>query len=180
MDEGPFEDSRDSPLLGLPAEIRNSIYRLALVEDIIRITPQNLAGASQPPLLQVNRQIRSEATSIYYQENQIIWYLQDYNAKNLLKWEASSEVRSETEIRVNFEGKPIWTNVLEWLKAAYEGEVNGVELRNDGHGDSATHVVARMFAILDDESLEWEEVERILGGMRMAAGVYDPAWLEDT
>jgi len=55
-------------LLALSGELRNSIWRFALVEDkpidiTSKVTP------TEPALLAVNRQIRKECTGIYYGEN---------------------------------------------------------------------------------------------------------------
>ncbi|KAK4548801.1 hypothetical protein LTR36_008574 [Oleoguttula mirabilis] len=55
-----------SPLLSLPPELRNRIYRFTLVEaHAIRITADQ---HEQPNLLHANRQLRSEARAIYMQE----------------------------------------------------------------------------------------------------------------
>ncbi|EMC96951.1 hypothetical protein BAUCODRAFT_48719, partial [Baudoinia panamericana UAMH 10762] len=55
-------------LLNLPGELRNYIYRLALVEDDhIKISKNS--KPLQPGILQVSRQCRKEASDIYYQEN---------------------------------------------------------------------------------------------------------------
>ena len=62
-------------LLALPAEWRNRIYHLVLVSDQrIRITPspqgfQHTDRTHEPSLIQTCRQIRREATTIYYSDN---------------------------------------------------------------------------------------------------------------
>lgn len=54
-------------LLGLPGELRNEIYRLALIEDnFVYLNDHSL----QPGLLMTNRQIRKEAMPIF-QENKL-------------------------------------------------------------------------------------------------------------
>ena len=54
-------------LQGLPAELRNQIFELVLIEDepidITATTP------TQPGLLHVNRAIRKECISLYYTYN---------------------------------------------------------------------------------------------------------------
>ena len=57
-----------SRLTSLPAELRNRIYRLALIND----KPLNITSKKtnqEPALLATNRQIRAEALKIYYAEN---------------------------------------------------------------------------------------------------------------
>lgn len=57
--------------MGLPAEIRNKIYRLVLVDVLVlqRVIP----SLAPPPLTLVNKQLFAEALPIYYAEN--IFYL---------------------------------------------------------------------------------------------------------
>ena len=64
------ENARNSPLLSLPGEIRNKIYRLVLVSDpdwAITIKPAHMRR--QRSLLKTCYQIREEASQIYYGEN---------------------------------------------------------------------------------------------------------------
>lgn len=87
----PYEQERLS-LLGLPAEIRNKIYRLVLVDipapqgfvvvddkgvDLITYevpVPQRvISSLAPPPLTLVNKQLFAEALPMYYAEN--IFYL---------------------------------------------------------------------------------------------------------
>lgn len=60
--------SQDSPLLALAPELRNKIYRLVLVSDAA-IDIGSESSPTPPRLLGTCRQIRHEATSIYYHEN---------------------------------------------------------------------------------------------------------------
>lgn len=60
------DTSKHFPFLLLPAEIRNKIYRYALVEDS---SADRIKGLAQPPLTRTNKQIRSEALPIYYGQN---------------------------------------------------------------------------------------------------------------
>lgn len=62
------EMSQDSPLLAMAPELRNWIYRLVLVSDAA-IDVSSESPATPPGLLGTCRQIREEATSIYYHEN---------------------------------------------------------------------------------------------------------------
>ena len=63
-------EQEESPLLGLPPEIRNEIYIFTLVED----NPMNIEhlGATvlrEPALLATNSQIRAEGLPMYYALN---------------------------------------------------------------------------------------------------------------
>jgi hypothetical protein len=63
-------ESQKSSLLTLPPELRNEIYRLALISsEKIDITKEY----NEPALLSVSRKIRDEATPILYLRNQ--WHI---------------------------------------------------------------------------------------------------------
>ena len=57
-----------SPLMALPPELRNRIYRYNLVsaDDILICSPE---GCKRPALLYVSKQIQQEAALLYYAEN---------------------------------------------------------------------------------------------------------------
>lgn len=62
---------RKCRLLALPAELRNRIYHLALVQDAcieerFSKTDQRIPAATQPALTRVNRTIRSDTLPIFY------------------------------------------------------------------------------------------------------------------
>lgn len=58
-----------SPLLSLAAELRNTIYRLVLIPPH-PIDVSNLRHPSEPGLLATCKQVRREATGMYYSENE--------------------------------------------------------------------------------------------------------------
>ena len=109
----------------LPAEVRNMIYRHALVEGEIRVT----TTTTQPSLLQVNQQIRQEAILIYYQENTFYWCISAFDATKHIAWCASSKERLDTKPSWKLSGPRNWNNLLYWLEAFYYGECNGPSMR---------------------------------------------------
>lgn len=71
-------DNTKSRLLALPGELRNRIYRYALVKDgpIAFKCGNNRSGERfVPAILQVCRQIRSEAIRIYFHENTFSFFV---------------------------------------------------------------------------------------------------------
>jgi hypothetical protein len=60
-------NAQNSPLLKLPGEIRNNIYRLVLVSS--KTVPVKPSLCRQRSLLQTCYQLRDEASKIYYSEN---------------------------------------------------------------------------------------------------------------
>lgn len=55
--------------MNLPAELRNEIYSLALVQDTRIMVSTSLPYLKEPALLAVNRQMRSETLPVWYSEN---------------------------------------------------------------------------------------------------------------
>jgi hypothetical protein len=103
------EDSRDSQLLSLPAEIRVIIYKYVLISngDIGMVN-----YAHQPRLLQTNKQVRNEALDLYYKENIFNWRVQHYDALAYLKWCRSSPHRQDACVTWHFHGKRRWDNLF--------------------------------------------------------------------
>lgn len=58
-------------ILALPAELRNEIWKLTLIEDcpIEIMTRKQTSAGAQPPLTRTCRQIRSESLSMFYELN---------------------------------------------------------------------------------------------------------------
>ena len=65
---------QDSPLLNLPGELRNRIYRYVVVSSKPVILGQGMASAHRPILALVCRQLYKEVSSIHFEENKFIFY----------------------------------------------------------------------------------------------------------
>lgn len=89
MIEGSRASSpRESLLLKLPGELRNTIYRHALVKSK-SIEPDTAEAKADLALLQVNQQIRREAIKIYYSENTFFFRYSNKIVGVLQKWAPS-------------------------------------------------------------------------------------------
>ena len=76
---------KTSPLLELAAELRNNIYRLVLTSEIpVAIKKSDLRGRTA--LLQTCRQIRNEASSVFYSENEFRIPLDNENVEHAVAW----------------------------------------------------------------------------------------------
>ena len=174
-------DSRESRLLSLPPEIRNIIYRYALVDGkMIYIRyPHNLTGA--PGVLQVNRQLRSETVDIYYKENTFNFYIHHYSPEGLMKWCGSSEARLRCKKNFHFVNyrDMVWTNLLKWLRAYYHHRVTGIGL--PANYSSGTDVAAaRLFEMVYKwraQGLTIEAVEERLEEMHLVLAAMDSSGL---
>ena len=68
--------------MGLPGELRNRIYRLCLVsEDHIIVTTTTFP---EPRLLKTCKEIREEASTIYYGENQFEAWIHRYDSSPIM------------------------------------------------------------------------------------------------
>ena len=82
----PKEEQQLFRFLDLPPEMRNMIYKFALVEDkgsLIDITPD----LKPPGLLSVCRQMREECLQIWYRQNTFIIQMYDCDASLKMAFE---------------------------------------------------------------------------------------------
>jgi hypothetical protein len=154
--------------LTIPGELRNKIYRLALISDgkIVVAKGQFV----EPRLLRTCRQIRTEATKIYYLENE--WTI-DYP-----NWEYSIAEAFVNHVQIVQEFdfaqmKTYWrnsgsyknrANLLELAKVLHEGK-RGLRWLCAGENPSvlisATMGVNEIAKAMKESP--WDQVERVLG-----------------
>lgn len=113
----------NSPLLTLPPELRNKIYDYALVEtEPILVT----TAFTQPPLLRICSQVRSEALPMWYTETYFTIPVVDCNGEMDLNFRRHHQslqcVRAtglpvRTQLRI--QGPPNWGNLMAWLRGCY-------------------------------------------------------------
>ena len=86
----PYRNTRSGSskchLFELSPELRNTIYRLALVSNNTIEVGAADAPPMDPPLLMTCRQIRREARGIYYQENTVNFTALDYDVRKIVTW----------------------------------------------------------------------------------------------
>ncbi|KAK3707357.1 hypothetical protein LTR37_012201 [Vermiconidia calcicola] len=87
----------------LPAELRNVIYRHVLLsEHSIDIA----AARSKSSLLETCKQIRQEASSMFYSENTFVWQATDGNCNGLISWLAAigpESAASIPQLKIDFQ-----------------------------------------------------------------------------
>ena len=169
------ESVNEPTLLSVPPEIRNIIYRIVLVEGKIHGgTFEQLSP--QPALLQVNRQVRQEALSIFYRENQFVWHILDYRAKEYIKWSRSSAHRRRARYGFQCTGRLRRMNLLRWLEAVYKDQADcpgGTKTAARPAGGTVLEheaVVYRLFKMVrsmrDRRGLTWEQVRSNIDHVR--------------
>ena len=173
-------DDSSVHFLSLSPEVRNIIYRFAIVEDGLIVIHQQSPPPQQPGLLQVSRQIRQEAIDIYYQENLFRWRLRNYNADRYIRWCQSSLSRYLANDELCFkivEGSK-WENILQWLEADYLDIAPSLAIdENEPYGHITA--VSRLFEMAHNLrmlGLSWEQVKQQLETVRLALAAVDPMW----
>lgn len=176
----------NSHLLDLPAELRNTIYRFALV-DYQRITLHSTT-TMEPPLLSTCHQIRNEASSIYWAENTFVIPIYHCNSDPLIKFSRKiralyNAYRVMPKVALNALPSPNWSNFLVWLKRIHARKVCGSfpapVVVEPGKGGGAVeqqmlHAMAEMVKGL--RSVEWETCERFVELQHGALVGANAAW----
>lgn len=116
--------SYSSPLLSLPAELRNRIYRDTFGEAAVTVTSTIFP---EPPLLSVNKQIRQEAATIFYSERIFEVDTSSFSSDaRITSNKKKSSVSVEFGIKIQHKlvggsGPPHWRNFLTTLRRAHKG-----------------------------------------------------------
>lgn len=111
-----------SPLLNLPGELRNRIYRLTLPETVT----VNSATFPEPPLLTCKK-IRQEASAIFYSESNFNIDLTDWDSTAYMAVVSklpTFKVHNAVPIPAMFRtyGTPNWQNFNEFLRRKHAAD----------------------------------------------------------
>ncbi|KAK5171104.1 uncharacterized protein LTR77_004248 [Saxophila tyrrhenica] len=132
-----------SPLFRLSRELRDEIYKYAVVEEVIILQGTSIA---EPGLLQVSKQVRAETTPIFYNRCDFLAEVRDYDFSNLKR----SHVRLRkyarlfvTNLEYNAMGMiPHWPNLLCFLEDTHRDWRPNINMMiGDGTGFGAEEVV---------------------------------------
>ncbi|KAK5711052.1 hypothetical protein LTR15_012699 [Elasticomyces elasticus] len=110
---------RLGPLLfRLPAELRNEIYEMVLLQRNPVHSIQVNRDLRVPALLQVSRQVREETLKIWFEGNGFYYTVRDCNATVMVAWERHCRPLGLYEINAELMmvGKPNWANLRKWCK----------------------------------------------------------------
>ena len=146
---------QSAPLLNIPAELRNTIWRMVFLEPLIRVRQ---GAHTQPGLLRVCRQTRQEGEAIYKCENKFkvaIWDLKFAPQRSHWVW----TMVPEDNVTMGIKGRHSWQNFKVWLQLYSEGKAIGVKPGNSSPGLD----VSKFFEIIDLlKDLPWATVELVL------------------
>lgn len=168
-----------SPLLNLPAELRNSIYRLVLLEQ----NPITVTRTLQTPgLTQTCQQIRRETIKPWIMENEFRFDILHCDTTLLTKWQcrvprmnfdtAADEITIHTYIRPSTN----WANVLNSCIMIWSdnGRVSHTLGRNREAAGAVICAAEKIAVQFRDRP--WAECSRALASLRIAIGAFDSRW----
>jgi len=117
-----------SPLFKLPPEIRDMVYRFALVDDnYLDIT--KAYGIPEAPLLSVSKLIRSETYEMFYTENKFLCIVEDVDAATLVlktrKFSGRSQfssvkLKGRVDCGIMRRGTRDWKNLVAWVHLSHQ------------------------------------------------------------
>lgn len=171
------DDSANLTLLGLPAELRNRVYRFVLVQDEkISITYQG--NPKTLGLLGACRQIRYEAVNTYYQENTFKIEVISFDSALLRQWLCSNHRADANTIYYNYIHESFnWNNLEDWIKVFCSEETLNARPGKDPH---CKDVIGPIFNLVDrwiGEGRSWEDVEEDLKDIRQLPKAQDSRWV---
>ena len=132
----PQQQSTNSRLLHLPGELRNRIYRYAVVGSTkgapIDVT---ISSIPEPALLRTRKQIRAEAISIFYIENHFKCITSGFDSRVHLLFERKLiaihknhhvNLSGLPEIALELRGPYNWPNLKLWARRLHSRELGMV------------------------------------------------------
>ncbi|KAK4575303.1 hypothetical protein LTR86_001156 [Recurvomyces mirabilis] len=169
-----------SPLFRLlPGELRNQIYRYALLEpEHIKITKHS--RVLQPGILQTSKSCRKEAGDIYYQENVFAFGISHFDAALYIGWCKSSPQRRWCKTNAFVSRSQNWANLLIWLEAYWNKECGGIVGSEEGKfnadAKAATHLFSMTKKMREHGLLTWEDAQGLLEDAHNALAEIKPRW----
>lgn len=174
----------ESPFFKLSAELRNMIYRFAIVtQEQVQITKSG--GIPEPALLSVNKTVRSEALGIFYLENEFSAVVEEYDPATVLlalrRWSAFGVATGPIGIcRLVLPTlqDPNWNNLVQWLHLCLRQKCVGFGLVD--YDDAELKLVAGLFgAVIDSHDMSAGTLDILLKNMRPALVELDEDWAKD-
>lgn len=178
-----INDQSECPLFKLPPELRNSIYRLVLVDDIDGIALYSPGESDIRHLLATCRQIRNEAIESYHLENVFHFLANNCDHKDTQRYvdrvvrPLGDAVLSKWQACLCPTGadRGCWPNLLTWCRAVWDGTLpwDRFTLDTSSAGDQVDKVVIEgaLLTAWEARSLPWPSLLLILEELRKVAAL---------
>lgn len=171
-------------LLQLPGELRNKIYRYALITNSrIQLA---LTHFDEPGILQTCRTIRQETETIFLAENTFRAGMTDYDSDFMIHLHTKSKrllkSRGAVDLTFSTTQTPNWQKLLVWLESLHCKKVLW-GLKADG-ADQYTGLLAierqllgTLFYIAGNHRAKaWEELLRVIERVHVSLKTANPLW----
>ncbi|EMC99748.1 hypothetical protein BAUCODRAFT_145129 [Baudoinia panamericana UAMH 10762] len=188
-------------LLALPGIARSNIIRHSVVKKTgILIAANDPESDAEPCLMSLCQQLRTEASPIYYRENNFVIYIRNYDIDSLLPWLKRADsfrdgdgtrfhvngamelvggyTRCNGIITIHTDGQPHWANLVEWLRLAHAGEVIPLCDNCEATGSQIEQVKGAFDHVMQ-ATASWETVAEGLKGVRRILGATNQGWWVD-
>lgn len=167
-----LEEVSRTSLMGLPPELRNLIWRFALLsDDPIELAPGH---ARQPALLHVSVQVTRESMPIFLLENKFITAIADLKMR--VPREHWLNTRVPTHQRTyRLWGYPSWKDLKLWLKRVHSGEYGAFVVLTDGEPcwQAVRHAFEIVFRLAE---VEWAVVDKVLEDYKLGSESGGGGW----
>ncbi|KAK6423119.1 hypothetical protein LTR95_016572 [Oleoguttula sp. CCFEE 5521] len=113
--------TKGCPIFKLPGELRNKIYRYALVAEDSDYTVMQCRSQLVPGLLNTCKAIRHECHAIYFMENSFVLLLRSYDCVLVEKWVKAiapykSSLKELPKTKIVLDMHRHWGKFATWLK----------------------------------------------------------------
>ena len=163
----------DSPLFDLPPELRNKIYRYALVR-IRELAITKSHGIPEAPLLSVSKLVRSETYELFYLENKFKCVVHNYDPASLMlldrRWSALAQIPGTTlddkiDVSIDFRGKRNWKNLVTWFRFAHNSSCCGINAKPH-HGTEESLISGLFRMVIHGPGMTSSALDFLLESMR--------------
>ena len=175
-----------SPLFKLPAELRNMVYRYAIVTDD-RVLINKSLGIPEPGLLSVRKILRSETCTMFHLENKFTCVSRDYDPAAVLlvcrKFQDSSLAASlrkvgSIDVEIHHYGLRNWMNMVAWLHLCHQSACCGLHRKDNASAEE--QLLIGLFEIASDgPSITTDALDFLLESVRPALTRLEPGWGKD-
>ena len=177
-----------SPLFKLSAELRNTIYRLVLVEGHDGwfgeepVVVDKINGIPEPGLLLSNKIVRSEASGIFYYENHWNCEVRNYDPAPVLLLQSKLKMPFSkhpmfiniTSVRREVDGKT-WRILVSWLHLCHKRKCpsffHGIDCISDYGRDAYVEmsVLHGLFEVVERcPEMPSDMLDRVIASMHLA------------
>lgn len=169
---------QDSPLLALPAELRQQIYLHALVsQDDIDYSVRG--SRPTPPLLVTCHQVRKEALEMYFTVNSFSFWVRNMDPDDLPKIPRRI-IKKMKQVDTPVMDIRNWKNLVTWLQRVHEGGIERGYQAIDNEAIDPDGEVAILDAIFkmvyDLRDLPWDRVAGQIKHFRTALVTQNDEW----